>query len=359
MSKYTPGKRSLLGVLMKQLDTSLVTIPDQYASDKWAKKLNFREHVAMLVSSHLTNAKSLADISCMVAGSDIFSCSSIHKSSLSRINTNRSPNLFLKLFRFIQNKVRKRIPFSKLRALDTTTEMLNKVLFPLWPADATRAAVRIGMIYDPVSYMPDSLTISHGKIGDTTHGKKFRFKKNVTYLMDAGFQDYTLYNKIINRNAFFITKLHITTKLTVLEEYPVPESDNEDVIDDQLCIVGSSNRYKVKTPLRIVTVYSTRKKEAFQLATNRFDLSAQEVQLLYKKRWDIEVFFKFIKQNLKLKKFFGTSRNAITIQIYTALIAYLLAFLVKPKHIHPTPFFRTLRFALFLPASSFIYFDDS
>lgn len=110
---------------------------------------------------------------------------------------------------------------------------------------------------------------------------------------------------------------------------------------------------------RIIKFWDDKREKLVWLVTNRFDLTTREVRELYRMRWEIEIFFKFIKQNLKLKRFFGTSRNAVKIQIYTALIAYLLAYLLKPKHIHMTVFLRKMRYALFLDFYQLSFFDSS
>lgn len=109
---------------------------------------------------------------------------------------------------------------------------------------------------------------------------------------------------------------------------------------------------------RLIKFYSREGKVMF-LSTNRFDLTTIEVRELYKRRWEIEIFFKFLKQNLKLKRFFGTSINAVKTQIYCALIAYLLVYLLKPTTIQMTEFLRQIHYALFLDATHLTLFDSS
>ena len=100
-------------------------------------------------------------------------------------------------------------------------------------------------------------------------------------------------------------------------------------------------------------------KEGIIIATNRFDLRANDIRDLYKRRWDIELFFKFIKQNLKLKKFFGTTHNAVKSQIYCALIAYLLVYLIKPKYKNFTDFLRKVRYTLFFDFQQLSFITDT
>jgi hypothetical protein len=293
---YTPSCGSLLKVLTSQADTKLKYIIDKYDSDKWAKKLSTRDQ-----------------------------------------------------------QVRKRVSYSNLRIIDSTTEIVSKVLFSLWPWDQQRGAVKITVSHDPTYELPDEIIISDGKMGDTTSVKKLRIKKGITYLFDGGFRDYEFYRKIIEKKALFIARQHKTTSCVLVENLVITQ---DDVLSDQIVYLGLDKRRRMRCQTRLIK-FLDKNHEEMWLSTNRFDLTTQEVRELYKRRWEIEVFFKFLKQNLKVKKFFGTGINAIKIQIYCALIAYLLAHLLKPKFARMTEFFRKIRYALFLNYYQLSFFDDS
>jgi hypothetical protein len=358
--KYTPSCGSLLKVLVEQVDTKLQYIINKYKSDKWAKKISTRDQLEIMVSANLAQSRSLSDICVMVEGTKRFSCLSINKSSLSRVNENRDFHIFEDLYQNLLQRIRKRIGFSNLRIIDTTTETLSKILFKLWPYDKKHGAVRIGLEYDPNYELPDQIIISDGKMGDTTHGKKFKFRKNITYVLDSGFRDYKLFTQIIESEAFFIAGLHKTSTYELLKDREITQ---EDIISDQLVSLGYRKDYRRRSgmdkhPVRVIKFLDDHGEEMW-LSTNRFDLTTREIRELYRRRWEIEIFFKFIKQNLKLKKFFGTSKNAIKIQIYTALIAYLLAYLLKPKWDKLTNFLRKIRYTLFMERYQLSFFDDS
>lgn len=356
--KYTPSCGTLLKKLVEQVDTKLAYIISKYHSDKWTKKLSTRDQLEIMVSANLVQSKSLADMCEMVAGTRRFSCLSVNKSSLSRVNEHRDFHIFEELYRSLLTSVRKRVGCSTLRIIDTTHEIVSKVLFSLWPWDPKRGAVKIGLEYDPYYELPDQIIVSDGKLGDTTCGKTFVTKKGMTYIFDRGFRDYLLYTKIIEKEAFFIVGLHKTTYMTVVKKIKKTEGD---VISDQLVILGypTDRRRRMKYYTRVVKFWNDDHSEEMWLATNRFDLRTEEIRQLYRKRWDIEVFFKFLKQNLKLKKFFGVSKNAIKTQIFCALIAYLLAYLLKPKWAKMTEFLRKIRYSLFLNYYQLSFFDDS
>lgn len=353
--EYTPYPGSLLKVLTMQADTKLQYIIRKYNSDKWAKKLSTREHVALMVSANLCQSKSLGDMTDMVSGTGRFPFPKINKSSLSRINKYRDFHLFEELYQNLLRQTRKRVGYSNLRAIDTTTDVVSKVMFSLWPYNRFHGAIRMGVEYDPHYELPNQITITDAKVGDTTLAKTLRYTKGITYLFDAGYRDYKLYSKIIQSKAFFVARLHVTSAYKILQHLPITEADV--VLHD--CVRLGQGRYRMKEEVRILKFWDKNHKQYIWLATNRFDLSTKEIRELYTMRWEIEIFFKFIKQNLKLKRFFGTSKNAIKIQIYTALIAYLLAYLLKPKLLHMTTFLRKIRYAIFLDYYQLNFFNTS
>lgn len=354
--KYTPSCGSLLKVLIEQVDTKLQYIIGKYNSDKWTKKISTRDQLEFMVSANLVQSKSLSDIAGMILGTKRFSFLSINKSSLSRVNEKRNFHIFEELYQNLLHQAKQRVGYSNLRIIDTTHEIVSKILFSFWPWDKDRGVVKIGLEYDPIFELPDQIIISDGKMGDTTHGKKFLFKKGLTYIFDRGFRDYQLYTKIIKRKAFFIAGLHKTSAMTVKKKL---KSIEPDIVSDEIVILGDPDHPKtnMKDLVRVIKFWNDKHEEILILATNRFDLTTREIRELYRRRWDIEVFFKFLKQNLKLKKFFGTGRNAIKIQIYCALIAYLLAYLLKPKWERFTEFLRKIRYTLFLNYYQLSFFE--
>jgi putative transposase len=242
--------------------------------------------------------------------------------------------------------------------LDTTTEAVSKKLFSLWPYDKNRGAIRLGITYDPLWELPDHVVISDGKMGDVSHGKTIRLRKNFTYIMDRGFVDYGWYVDIVKKGAYVIVRMpkHLHTRITSRVRL-----HTDGMIRDNTIKLGSQkDQYEIGDyDLRMVTFWDNKREYQIRLLTNRWDLPAEEIRELYRRRWDIEVFFKFIKQNLHVKKFYGTTRNAVLIQLYSALISYLLLYLFKPFEYSMRVFLRTIRFSLFLPARSLHLFDSS
>ena len=155
MNNHTPSSGSLLKVLTKQADTKLRYVISKYNSDKWAKKLSTRDQLKIMVSANLCQSKSLSDIAEMISGTGKFSCSRINKSSLSRVNKYRDYQIFKELYDNLLRQVKRQIGYSNLRVIDTSTEVVSKVLFSLWPWDDNRGAVRIGQQSKPITGILD------------------------------------------------------------------------------------------------------------------------------------------------------------------------------------------------------------
>ncbi len=140
---------------------------------------------------------------------------------------------------------------------------------------------------------------------------------------DRAYNDYRLFARWTSQKVYFVTKLKENAQYEVLEERQVPR--NRNILKNQLILfTGLNSREKCPDPLRLIEVYDPKEEEVYFFLTNHMDLGATTIAAIYKDRWQIEIFFKYLKQNLKIKTFVGTSPNAVKIQIWTALIALLL-----------------------------------
>lgn len=182
---------------------------------------------------------------------------------------------------------------------------------------------------------PSYVNITHPNINDITDAKNnIALEKSITYIVDKGYVDYNWWFEINEIESYFVTRTKTNTAMKVIKELKVDSKNSQQIMSDQIIHLtnakprsGKINRYANKD-IRLVTVYREDKKP-MQIITNDFDRSAIEIADLYKQRWQIELFFKWIKQKLKLKSYLGQSENAVKIQIYTALISYLLMKLLQ------------------------------
>ena len=192
-------------------------------------------------------------------------------------------------------------------------------------------AIKIHTLYDLESLCPEKIFMTTGKPHDSKLIKAMGFLPHNTYLMDRAYCKYTEFDAMCEEEIYFVTRMKINATVEVLKENPLPEGD-DNILADTIILVGNEvNGKKMKHSLRLVIVYNEKEQSPVYILTNRFDLTASEIADLYTYRWEIEEFFKWIKQHLKVKKFFGDSPNAVLIQILTALIVYVLLLLIQEE----------------------------
>jgi IS4 transposase len=167
--------------------------------------------------------------------------------------------------------------------------------------------------------------------------RRIEIEENAIYAFDKGYCDYNWWHEIDNKGALFVTRYKNNAALTIIKVNEIPMADRDTVLSDEVVKFkykhpGGSRKNRYEKPLRRVVIARPEHDTPLVLATNDMTRSALEIAEIYKKRWLIELFFKWIKQNLKIKKFLGRSENAVKIQIYSALISYLLIALYRYTH---------------------------
>ena len=172
---------------------------------------------------------------------------------------------------------------------------------------------------------PDKLTVTNAKVHDVNQLEILIDQKLATYVFDRGYLDFELFDKLSNDGFFFVTRIKRNTKFQVMEQDDVPQESA--IISDRMVVPGGNNAYPTE-PYRLVEVNDT-KGNPLGLVTNRFDLSAEEIGQMYRARWQIELFFKHLKQQTTIKKFFSRDENGLKNQLYIALIAELLIYLIR------------------------------
>jgi hypothetical protein len=256
-----------------------------------------------------------------------------NKSTLAYANKHRPASLYEDLFytvlgRFRDEKglgVRKqRFRFrNKLLSLDSTTISLCLEMFPWAKFRRAKGGVKAHVLLDHDDYLPRYVLITEARRSDVKMAGAFPLNPGSIIAMDRGYNDYALFGKWTDEGIFFVTRLKDNAAYEVLEEAPVPA--NRNIRADQLIrFTGAKAQKDCPCLLRRVVVWDTVNEREIELLTNLQEFGATTVAAIYKDRWEIELFFKALKQNLKVKSFVGTSENALRIQIWTALIAILL-----------------------------------
>lgn len=307
----------------------------KHKTEKYSKGFKSWDHFVSMFFCQVAQAKSLREISgglacCMGKLRHLGVMSAPNKSTLSYANTNRSWQLFQDLFYETFDFCRKASPGkhkfrfkNKLLSLDSTTISLCLNLFPWAEFRRKKGAVKLHLLLDHDGYLPSYAYISNGKKHESTYARKFPLAAGSIITMDRGYTDYKLYSFWTAKDIYFVTRLKTNANYEVLEERPAPQ--NRNILSDQIIrLTGYKARKECRFLLRRIVVWDAEKQREITLLTNHYKFGATTISAIYKDRWQIELFFKAIKQNLKIKTFVGTTENALNIQIWTALIAMLL-----------------------------------
>lgn len=253
------------------------------------------------------------------------------RSSLSYANGHRPPELFEKLFYALHQKVaskfsgKRKFRFkNKLVSLDSTTIDLCLSMYDWAKFTRTKGAVKLHLVLDHDGYLPKFAVITDGKVHDVTVAQQMSFEPGTIVVEDRGYTDYQLYGEWTATGVYFVSRLRSNARYEVLEDREIPPQQRQRILKDQ--IIGLNFEYgyfKCPYELRRVQVLVEETGEVLEFITNHLTLAASTIADIYKDRWQIETFFKALKQNLKIKTFVGTSPNAVKTQIWTALIAML------------------------------------
>lgn len=212
---------------------------------------------------------------------------------------------------------------NKLVSLDSTVIDLCATLFDWAKFRRTKGAVKLHCLLDHDGYLPSVVVITEGKRHDVRVARTLRFDPGTIVVMDRGYVDYAWFGQLTAQDVFFVTRMKDPTLYQVVEVRKVPERGAV-LRDDIIELTGVDAATKCPFRLRRVEVDDPDKQGTLVFLTNHLTLGATTIAAVYKDRWQVELFFKALKQNLKIKTFVGTSANALKVQVWTALIAILL-----------------------------------
>ena len=256
------------------------------------------------------------------------------RSNLSRINEDKPYALYEALAGKLLNRCQRMAPGHKFRfknplySLDASTIDLCLSVFPWASFRSTKGAIKLHVGLNHDGYLPEFVTITEGKTSDVEMVRTLTFPSGSIVVVDRGYNDYDWYNQLTEKGIFFVTRLKANAQYRVINRQPVLK--NKGLTSDQTIRLTSIQAAK-KCPSRLRRVgyrdIDTGKHYIF--LTNNFKLAARTIADIYKARWQVELFFKWIKQNLKIKSFIGTSKNAVMTQIWIAMCVYLLLAFIK------------------------------
>jgi hypothetical protein len=286
------------------------------------------QFVAMMFC-HLADANSLREICGGLASSEgrlsHLGARIPPRSTLSYANSHRDWTLYEKVFQrlyeFCIADLGKKTKFrfkNPLLSIDSTHIGLCSEMFPWASYSRQKGALKLHFTLDHAGYLPSAMVITTGKYSELIVARRQKWEAGTILLFDRGFIDFSWFNRLSQQKVWFITRVKADMRYVVVETREVQNGRDETVQ-----FTGKSSRKKCPGLMRVVTLKKENGEE-FQFLTNNMTLSASTIAAAYKDRWEIENFFRALKQNLKIKSFLSTSPNAVWTQIWTAVIAMLL-----------------------------------
>ena len=305
-------------------------------AEKGAKGFRCWEQLVCMLFCHLASADSLREICGGLASS---MGKMVHlgikrmpkRSTLSYANSHRPWKLFEKVFYqllseadMLAAKQKRRFCFKNpMVSIDSTTIDLCLSMFDWARFRRAKGAVKLHLMLNHQGYLPGWALITDGKVHDVKVAQKLEFAAGTVVAMDRAYVDYEMFDRWTNKSVWFVTCAKDNMNYRVVKDRTLPSRGNV-ISDQEIVVAGYYSQQKLQHRLRRIVVLDTENEREIVLLTNHMDFAASTISGIYKERWQIELFFKAIKQNLKIKTFFGTSENAVKIQIWTALISILL-----------------------------------
>jgi len=254
------------------------------------------------------------------------------KSTLAYANENRPWELYQTVFGqvlgkcqsvVIESGYKKKFRFkNKLTSLDSSTIDLCVSLFDWAQFRRTKGAVKLHLLLDHDGYLPSYAVITDGKKSDIKVARSMKFAPGTVLVMDRGYNDYDWFAELTDQGVFYVTRMKDNAVYDVVEKRKTPEKSN--VRRDEVIFFPSMAAKGKEYFFRRIEVWDEAKQRTIVFLSNHLEFGATTIAAVYKDRWKVELFFKAIKQNLKIKTFLGTSANAVQTQIWTALTAMLV-----------------------------------
>lgn len=301
--------------------------------DHYRKKLSFEKVLLILLHGVNDEKESLRDLNTSFVSEELqheIGLESISHCQLSRTLNSLDSEILWSIFAQLVEQARKQFPSTKRNSLyliDSSTFSLNKNLYPWADFRKSKSGIKLHMklcFMEKEHFYPDDFKITNAKENDDNYLECFVDKAEATYVFDRGYLNYDHLDRMHEDGYFFVTRLKKNSKVTVLENFEIPK--NSSIISDQMVVLGAQGHLTHR--YRLITVRDDKGK-LLLFITNRFDCTSAEVSEMYKSRWQVELFFKHIKQHMTIKKFFSRSEKGVINQLILAMIASLLTYLIK------------------------------
>ena len=342
--------KPILGQILSLIPAYILNYQIQkHKSDKGCSKYKTYDRLVALIFGQLNKCDTLSTISFGLSISSTFLSDiklkqSPSKSTMSDGNKNRNykvfEGLYFSLLSYYKNILKaqhkttiiEEIKNQTIKLIDSTTISLCLEMFDWAKFRTAKGGIKIHTSLDDSSGLPDVINITEAKTHDNKGMENNVFEKGTIIVEDRGYFDFSLMLRRILANNIFVTRIKDNTIYQSIKELELPNKEDQDILKDEIIQLTSPKAKETgisEHQLRLVTVYKADENKVIQIISNNLDWKARTIADLYKKRWDIELFFKAMKQNLQIKSFVGTSENAVKSQIFIALISFLLLELIR------------------------------
>ena len=351
-----PGRQYVFAQFLNLLPRyEFQRIVNKYNGDYRTKHFKCWNQMACMIFAHIRQEDSLRDIDIALnahAGKlyhmGIQQCP---KSTLADANERRDYRIYEEFAKLLMQRARREYAGTDLAidvdnavyALDASTIDLTLSLFPWAKFRKTKGAIKLHTMIDLRGNIPAFLIITDGKIHDVKAAPLIQIEPAGIYLVDRAYIDFDWLRGIDETDAFFVTRLKRSIRWTRVISHPVNKALGLRS-DQEILLFSKQSKAKYPKRLRRVSFRDETQNRTLVFLTNNFTLSAETIAALYKARWEIELFFKWIKQNLKVKRFYGTSSNAVKTQIWISMIVYLILAILKERYLLQSSLSQLLHF---------------
>lgn len=313
----------------------------KYEGNKYVKSFTCWNHLLVLLFGQLSNREGLRDLVVTLAPHKrafhhLGFGESVTRSNLSKANEVRDVRIFrefanrmIAIAREKRAGVKDFFLSNKVYAFDSTTISLCLSVFWWTRLHHGRGGVKMHTLYDVTTDIPSFVIITDASVHDSKVMDQIPYESDSFYIFDRAYMATEHLFQIEMSEAYFVVREKSKILYKVLEDKHCSNPDTGVMADQIIVFTGSKTKKQYPRELRRVVFYDSENNRTLVLYTNNFEFSAEQIALLYKYRWRVELFFKWMKQHLRIKEFYGTSENAVQIQIYAALTAYCLVAIVE------------------------------
>lgn len=334
------GKTVFTQIMTSIHDTQFDRCVERYKGHYKVQSFRCWDQWLAMGFAQLTFRESLRDIeSCLRTRSDLYHLgfrSAMSRSTLAEANESRDWRIYHDIAQILIRKARKLYAddptgfeiTESIYAIDSSTIDLCLSLFPWAKFRKEKGAIKLHTQLDLRGSIPVRIHITDGKVHEVNWLDDLEWERGSIYIMDRGYVDFRRLHKIDQAGAYFVIRAKDNMAYNRHESYPIEEEVRS---DQRISLSNYFTKKEYPDQFRRVRVYDPEQKRYTVFLTNNFSLAAKIIALLYKNRWKVEIFFKWIKQHLRIKAFFGTSENAVYTQIWISIATYLIVAIKKKE----------------------------